>query len=143
MKYLILFLASCIVIGYIPSGFAQSGMILSKPSLTLQMKKNTIQSKKVQKQTKILANQKKLEDIQRRQQSRKYASSNTGSVKSISTPIVSIQYPTLQKPITSTKDLHSAPSVQLSNNPLSIDRVDVSRVRDTWLSWYNSSRKTL
>jgi Cysteine-rich secretory protein family len=104
------------------------------------MKKNTLHTKRTQKELKVIGNQRKLEEIQRKNNWSKYISTPsqiyTGSVKNITT-----SPQTIQKPISTRTSSQNNSS--LSYSPLSIPNVDTVRVRTTWLSWYNTTRKSL
>lgn len=113
------------------------------PSLTTQMqkqsvlnKKNAIQDRKRILEEKKIANQQRLATL-------KLKNSQPKTIKIASTPISTTK--TTQSSTIQTKTIQVAQQSSVSNtySPASqtiIAGVDMSRVRSTWLSWYNSGR---
>ncbi len=127
MKYWI-----CIIFFVLSSeySFAQSGSLILKPSLTVQMQKNTILQKK------IFIEEKK-------QYNRSRVAINKRERKTPKSPISSVP---LSNPILTPPKIHLIP--QNSSTPPqvytdTIKNVDMNRVRTEWLGWYNGTRSSL
>lgn len=106
--------------------FAMTGIIL-RPSLTAQMKLQTIQDKKaanIQKLMELRANKKVTTTS---------SSSSSNQQASVSKNIAT----------TTIKPNSNIPKIIQPSSQPAISSVDINQVRTTWLSWYNSYRKSL
>lgn len=106
--------------------------LVLKPSLTLQMKKNTLHLKKYTKEMKVIGNQKRLETIRK---NNKNPSSNPKSTD--------ISWNSTIQKVSSSIKISQKPQSSTSFSKNTITNVDMSRVRSTWIGWYNATRSSL
>lgn len=143
ISFISIFFLSTISLIFVDQSFAMSGVTL-KPSLTLQMQKNNtlyrqnirlqkIEAAKALIETRKKANLEALAKIQ----AKKLQKTNSPSTIPFEKKPAQI-LPIVPPPITQKNNIVSTNFTQES-----IQNVDMTRVRNTWLSWYNNTRGEL